>query len=164
VKRFSLEHEIHCSPQRYWELFKDTDFTRDMLLQGLGFSSCKVGPFNADGTRREIEAVPRLDVPDAVARVIGPRLGYTELGEFDDAQRTWRYRLRMSVLTERLRVQGVMRLQPTGSDRCRRVSDHEVEAKVLGVGGLLERATESNIRTGWGNSASWINGWLAARS
>lgn len=163
VIEFTLKHEIQCSEARFWELFFDEDFTRDLIVVGLGFAKCDIDPVKdvGDKQHREMRVTPKLDVPAAVAKLLGPKLGYTEHGVFDPKAEEWTYDLRLSVLTERIRLGGAVRIEAIDETRCRRISDLRTEAKILGLGGIVERAAEKNLRDGWTKSATWMNGWLA---
>ena len=160
---FTLEHEIACGVERFWKLFFDADFTRDMIVDGLGFARCDVGPTEDHGeTRtRPMQVVPKLDLPAAVAKVLGPKLGYSEAGTYHVAKERWNYKLRMSVLSERIGLSGDVWVKPIDEERCIRVSEHTVQIKIFGIGSMAERAAEKNMRDGWGKSAKWMNDWLA---
>jgi hypothetical protein len=165
VLEFTVIHELDCSPERFWETFFDPEFTREMIVGGLGFASCEVDPPKGGGSepgqrKRTMRVVPKLDLPAAVAKLLGPKLGYTEVGTYDETTEVWTYTMRLSVLSDRIRLGGRLRVEPLG-DRCRRVSELWAEAKILGLGGLVERAAEKNMREGWGKSALWMNTWLA---
>lgn len=161
--KFTLEHEIDCSEERFWELFLEPDFTRDMIVEGLGFASCDVGPLTdvGDTQTRPMQVIPKLVLPAAVAKILGPRLGYTEAGVWRPKEQQWRYDLRLSVLTERISLGGNVTTKPLGGDKCVRVSTHEVNIKIFGIGSLAERAAETNMVDGWNKSAVWTNRWLA---
>ncbi|MBV1857451.1 MAG: DUF2505 domain-containing protein [Nannocystaceae bacterium] len=161
--KFTLEHEINCSEVRFWELFLEPDFTRDMIVDGLGFASCEVGALTDSGDTqlRPMQVVPKLVLPAAVAKILGPRLGYSEAGVWHPKEQWWRYDLRLSVLTERISIGGKVTTKPLGEDKCVRVSSHEVNIKIFGIGSLAERAAETNMVDGWNKSAVWMNRWLA---
>lgn len=161
---FTLEHEIDCSEDRFWELFLDPEFTRDMIVQGLDFARCDVGPLeDAPGNtqRRPMTVTPKLELPTAVAKVLGPRLAYNEAGLFHVDERRWRYDLELSVLSDRIKIGGDVTTKPAGENKCIRISTHQVNIKIFGVGSLAERAARSNMEDGWGKSAVWMNRRLA---
>jgi len=165
VKELTLHHEIHCSLERFWELFFDPAFTREMIVDGLGFASCDVDPVVADGPwqKRTMRVVPKIDVPAAVAKLLGPKLGYTEHGKLDTRTREWSYEIVLSVLSDRIRMGGKVRVDAAGANRCMRHSDLWVDVRILGLGGLVERAAEKNMRDGWDRSAAWMNKVLDVR-
>lgn len=159
---FTLRHTIDCTPARYWELFFDADWTHDLFDDGLNFR-CEVGPTEVDGgiRRRTMQVVPKVELPGPVAKLFGDKLGYVEHGRYDEAKQLWHYELRLNILADKIRLGGDMTLEPLGEDRLTRVSVMWVEAKIFGIGGLVEKAAEKNMRDGWDKSADWINRWLA---
>ncbi len=159
---FTLIHDFDLTPARFWQLFFDPGFTREMLLDGLGFGVCDIDPvIEAGGKRSRIMRVqPKLDLPAAVAKLLGPKLGYTEHGRQDVATGEWSYEISMSVLTERIRIGGRMTVEALGAERCRRTSHLWNEVRILGVGGLVEKAAERNMRDGWEKAATWMRGWI----
>lgn len=159
---FTLRHELDCTVDRHWELFFDHDWTYSLLTEGLGFAA-EIGPVKQEGgaRKRQMDVKPEADMPKAVAKLLGDALGYTERGSYDEATRTWTYDLVLNVLTDKIRMGGKVHLEPLGDDRCTRVSQMYAEAKIFGIGGLVEKAAEKNMRDGWTKSANWINGWLA---
>lgn len=160
---FTLRHPLDCTPQRHWELFFDPEWTRTLILDGLGFSTCVVHPVRQENGKRhrDMDVTPKLDVPAAVAKLLGPKLGYTERATYDEAQQTWTYKHLLNVLTEKILMGGEVTIEPLGDDRCTRVAKMSVEVKIFGVSGLVEKAAEKNMRDGWERSAQWINRWLA---
>src|SRR5690606_32452756 len=40
-------------------------------------------------------------------------------------------------------------------------AEYEVEARVFGIGGLVEKTAAQNVLDGWHSRAKFINGWLA---
>ena len=161
VLEFTLDHPMHCSSERFWEVFFDPETTRELIVDGLGFGSCDVGPLTEkDGVRsRSMRVIPKLDIPAAVAKLLGPKLGYTENGRLDTKTMKWSYEIVLTVLSDRIKLGGRVHLVPDG-ERCRRISELWCEVKILGLGGLVERAAEKNMRDGWNRSAVWLNDWL----
>lgn len=160
---FTLRHPLDCTPQRHWELFFDPEWTRSLILDGLGFQTCDIEPVRQEGTLklRDMKVTPKLVLPGAVVKLVGDRLGYTEKGRYDETKQSWSYDMVLNVLTDKIRLGGVVTTEPLGKDRCTRVSRMWVEVKIFGVGGMVERAAEKNMRDGWTRSADWINRWLA---
>jgi hypothetical protein len=160
--RFSTHDMLSCTPERFWKLHFDSAFVRSMVLEGLGFTACEVGELKKSGpiTRRETFMVPKLQLPASAAKVLGPKFGVTEVGEFDEGTGQWTFVNRLSVLSGRVRLGGTMRI--VGKDgQSERIVDHWVDVDVIGVGKLIERAAEKSTRDGWSQGAAWFNRWLA---
>jgi hypothetical protein len=163
---FQIQHDFDISAEKFWEKFMDKDFTRELIITGLGFGRCEVEPTQErDGKQyRTMYVEPKLDVPSAVAKLLGPKLGYTENANLDPAAGVWTFVLRLSVLSERIRLGGTMRIEPLDDDRCRRITDLWTEAKIPAIGKLVERAAEKNLRDGWGKSAVWMSHYFEAEA
>jgi hypothetical protein len=162
MRRLTLTQDIATSVEEHWRLFFDETYDTRQSLEGLGFSSYQIlehqdGP---DQIVRRVRGVPKLEVPQVVAKVLGPSFGYTEEGRFDKTTGTWRSRLIPNVLAERLRSEAVVRCQPAGDGRCRRICELSVEATIFGIGGVIEAALEKDLRNGWAKSAAFMNQWL----
>jgi hypothetical protein len=91
-----------------------------------------------------------------VAKLLGPRLGYNEHAHLDRDDGVWTFEIKLSVLTDRIRMGGKMRIEPNGDDKCRRIVDLWTDVKIFGLGGMVEKAAEKNLRDGWGKSATWL--------
>ena len=163
MQRHALEHTIHCPPARMWELFFDDQFNVDMYEGGLGFPKCEVVEKRDDGQTlyRRMNMVPKPDLPAALIKVIGDRVGYQETGTWVRSAGEWRWQLHLAAFGEKVRVEGTMRLEPHGDGHCRRITPFEVEAKVFGIKKIVERAAADNVVKGWNGSAAWINEYLA---
>ncbi|MBC8074370.1 MAG: DUF2505 domain-containing protein [Deltaproteobacteria bacterium] len=160
---FSLDHAMRCSPERFWTLYLDPDFTRSLILDGLGFGACEIERVvDRDSVRtRSMRVTPKLDLPAVVAKLLGPRMGYTEHARLDTKTMSWSYEIVLSVLSDRIRMGGKMHLVPDG-EHCRRISKLWCEIRIFGVGGLVEKAAEKNMRDGWNRAAVWMNDWYDA--
>jgi hypothetical protein len=158
-----LRHSIHCSVARYWALQLDPAWSTELLLNGLGFASCDVQPAKDLGTRieRSLTMMPKVNLPDAVERLLGRSLGISETGSLDKATNVWTWKQKLSSMADKISIYGTIRTDPDGPDRCVRVSEVNFEARLFGLGGIVEKAAASNIRDGFEASANWINAWLA---
>jgi hypothetical protein len=164
MRRITLVQDIAGSVDDHWRLFMDEDFDRRQYLEGFGFPKYELLE-NHDGEiehRRRIRVQPKLDVPAAVAKLLGDRFGYVEEGVFDKRSRVYRAKMTTNVLSDRLFSDSVVRVDPVGEGRCKRTCELSVEAKIFGIGGLVEVALEKNLRDGWEKSAAYMNQRLRA--
>jgi|JI10StandDraft_1071094.scaffolds.fasta_scaffold506405_3 hypothetical protein len=165
MKKVHLVHEIHCSPEAFWKLYFDPEFTAALLKEAIKIDDFKILKFEEND--REIVRVttgrPRLNAPAAIQKVIGDNFSYTEEARFDRATQTLRWQIRLSTFTDKTRNEGVLRLEPLGPDRVRRIADAEVEAKIFGMGGMMESGMEKQMQEGWAAGAEFSNRWIAAQ-
>jgi hypothetical protein len=142
--KFTLSHEINCDVEAFWKIFLDKDFTEAQFRQGLEFPGYDVASQKETETEilRTSVAVPKMDVPGPVLKVLGSSFGYTEEGRFNKAAKRWEWKTIPTTMKDKLRTDGSIRAEPAGEGKCRRIVEIEAEAKVFGVGGMLECARE----------------------
>jgi hypothetical protein len=159
---FTMVHEFDCDLERFWQLFHDQDVTKK-TYEHLGFPKWELVDVRETDTEiiRTVKAVPKLDLPGAVSKVLGPGFGYTEEGRFDKAKKTYKFVIKPTTLADKLKNEGTVRAEAIdGGKRTKRIVDVVVEAKVFGVGGMIESATEKGTKEGWTKGAQFLNDWL----
>jgi Protein of unknown function (DUF2505) len=162
MRNINLTHEINCSVERFWEVFFDETFNKALFLEHLGFPEYEV--LKQDGEvsnmHRVIRGRPKMNVPKPVAKVLGDKFGYEETGNMKAGK--WAWTMKTNTLTDKLNTTGTVECEKIGDDKCRRIAKINMEAKVFGVGKLIEQSTEKEMRTGWDTSAAFMNKWLAS--
>ena len=156
---FQMKHEMDMSADKFWELFFNNELQKDIFLKVLGFPKWELVDFK-DGDKeivRVTKAQPKMEVPGAIAKMIGDGFGYTEKGTFDKASKTYKFVITPSSMAEKIRNEGVVRCEDKGADKCTRIVDITMEAKIFGVGGMIEKTFEKQTRDGWGDSAKFLN-------
>jgi uncharacterized protein DUF2505 len=159
MRRFTMVQDIGVDLDEHWRLFLDDDFERDMYLKGFGFPKYEVVESRTTDKEifRKLRVTPKLDLPGPVAKLLGSSFGYVEEGTFDRVAKTFASHQIPNVLADRLKSDARVRAEATGEGRCRRTIDLSVEARIFGIGGLVESAIEKNMRSGWENSAAYMN-------
>ena len=164
MKKVHLVHEIHCSAEAFWKLYFDPEFTAALITQAVKVDDFKILKFAE--TDREIHRIstgrPRINAPAAIQKVIGDNFSYTDEVRFDKSTQTLRWQIRLSTFTDKTRNEGVLRVEPIGPDRIRRIADAEVEARIFGMGGIMESGMEKQMQEGWGAGAEFTNRWIAS--
>ncbi|MCS6913794.1 MAG: DUF2505 family protein [Myxococcota bacterium] len=160
--RFTITHEIECDEDTFWKVFFDRTFNDRLYRGALGFPEFQVLEQTETDTQitRRAVGMPKMNLPGPVMKVLGPGFRYTEEGTFDRAQRIFRWRMTPSVLADKLRQEGTVRTESLGPGRVRRIAELMVEARVLGLGGLMESSAERQLREGWDTSAVFMNQYL----
>lgn len=162
MKSFTLSHEIHCDTDTFWKLFFDKTFNEELFKRGLQFPGYEVLEFKDEDSRifRRTKVTPKLDAPAPVAKVLGSSFSYTEEGTFDKATKVLSWKTTPSALADKVTTKGTVKVEPMGDDKVRRISEFHYEAKVFGIGGILESAFEKSLRSGWEKSAEFTNQWI----
>lgn len=161
--KFTVKHEINCNADTFWKIFFDKEFNETLFLKELGFPQYKILDARETDTQviRKISGQPKMNLPGPVAKIMGSGFSYTEEGSWDKNTKVWRWKMTPSTLADKMRNEGTMRIEPIGENRVRRIADIDIEAKIFGVGGLIESSAEKELRNGWDHSAVFMNKWLA---
>ena len=160
--KFTVTHEIHCNAERFWKVFLDKDFNNELFKNYLAFPAFQIVEQTESDTEivRRITGQPKMDMPGPIAKLLGSNFGYREEGTLNKKAGLWQWKMIPSTLADKLRNEGTMRVEPVGDSKVRRIADITIEAKIFGVGGLLESTSEKQLREGWDRSAQFLNDWL----
>lgn len=146
--------DLPCSVDAFWASFLDSAFVV-RAFTAIGFVSYEIIELREEPARllRRADARPAIDAPAVVQKVLGPRFGYVEEGQFERATKTWIWSARPSTLADRSRMEGRLLVEPLSQgarpEGCRTTFEATIEVKMLGLGGLVESAIEKSIRTSW---------------
>lgn len=162
-----IVHRYDCDEDTFWrDIFFDQAFNRRLFLEHLMFRRWDVVRFEEtdDEIRRVIEIVPRTgEMPAALRKLAGDQLGFTEEGRFDRRARRHSFRIVPNRLADKILVSGEIYLQNATATSCERVVELSVEAKIFGVGGLVEKQILGDTRANYERSAEFTRAFLAAR-
>ena len=161
--KFTVTHEINCNAETFWKIFFDKTFNEKLYREGLGFPEFTVVSQQETPTEitRRAAGKPKLDMPGPVMKVLGDNFRYTEEGRFNVTTKVWTWKMTPSAAADKLRQEGTLRLEPIGDSKVRRIAEIINEAKIFGIGGLIESSGEKQLREGWDKSAVYMNRWIA---
>ncbi|XXT16873.1 DUF2505 domain-containing protein [Sorangium sp. So ce429] len=161
--RFTVTHEINAGEETFWATFFDRSFNEKVYREVLGFPAFEILEQNENDAQltRKVRGTPKMELPGPVAKLIGPGFSYIEEGRFDKKSKIWSWKTIPSSLADKIRNEGVLRVEPAGSDKIRRIVQIDIEAKIFGVGGLIESSVEKQLRQAWDDSAVFTNKHLA---
>jgi hypothetical protein len=165
MKERRIEHIYDCSADVFWsQIFLDDEYNRKLYLEQLHFSVWRVLRSEERGTmvHRTIEAVPTVgDLPAVVKKLLSDGIGYEEHGVFDRPNQRYRMEAKPRSLANKLAISGELTTQPISDRSCRRIYVARAEARVLGVGGVIEQLLLDNIEKSYNKAAQFTNGWIA---
>ena len=160
--RPTATHPIDCDPETFWSVFWDDDeFTKKFYLEGLEFKECEI--LERTETLRHIRLVPKMNLPKPVVKVLGDKFGYEDVATLDREKNELRWKMKPNTLADKLKMEGVIRIEAAGEGKCTRRDEVTIEAKIFGVGKLVESSTEDEVRTAWGKESAFINRYLKQR-
>lgn len=164
MAKVTLTHEINCDAERFWNLFFDKEFNEKLYKDTLGFPEFEIVEHRDDDKERyrKVKGKPKMNVPGPVAKLFGDNFKYEDQGKLDKKSGVFTFKITPSTMAEKLKNEGSVRIEAAGAGKVKRVVELIIEAKVFGVGGLIESSTEKQMRQGWEDSAAFMNKWIAS--
>lgn len=165
--KLTVRHHLDCDADTYWtKVFFDEEYVRRLYLDVLGCTAVEVE--SMDGTpggaaHRRLASEQPIDAPGPVKKLIGGTIGYVEDGSFDEATRSWRFRLEPSKLADKIKISGVTTLEPSAGSGAERVTEMDVTVKIFGVGGVFEKFIERQTRESQEKAAAFTNQFVAEK-
>jgi Protein of unknown function (DUF2505) len=158
------ERDFDCEPDTLWQrVFFSVEYNRKLFLERLKFEQWEVAEQveTADGFIRTVHAKPRVgDLPGPIKTLLKNGMGYTERGEYFRSQSRFVIAITPNSLAEKLKISAEVRVTPLAGGRCRRLSTTSVEAKIFGVGGMLEKLILDDIEKSYDRFAILADDWL----
>lgn len=166
--QFTVRHRYPLSAEAFWtSMFFDPDYNSRLYTEGLGFAGITIDAQEADPTgrptRRRARVRPTLRAPAPVAKLLGDALTYEERGH-RDAQGRWVTEIIPSRMADRVSIQTTMSTVPIDGESCERVAEFEVNVRILGLGGMVEKFIEGTLRESYEKAAAFSAKWVAERS
>ncbi len=163
MKRVRIAHEVNCSPEVFWQLYLDPVFTEALVREAIKVDNFKILKFEESPTEvhRITTGQPRISAPAAIQKIIGANFSYTEVLRFDRTQQVAKTSISLSTFGDKVRNDTTLRVEVLGPNRIRRIGDAEIEAKIFGMGGLIESNMEKQMQSGWADGAAFTNRWIA---
>lgn len=160
--KFTVTHEIRCDVETFWKIFLDKEFNQRLFRDELHFPEFNIVDQRETDNEltRRVTGTPKMDLPGPVAKLLGANFRYTEEGKLDKKTKVWTWKMIPSAMADKLRQEGSMRVEAAGDKRVRRIADIVNEAKVFGIGGLIESSAEKQLREGWDRSATFMNKYI----
>jgi hypothetical protein len=145
-----------CDVETFWKVFLSAEYTKKFYLEELGFPQFEI--VSQTDTTRRLRAVPKMDMPKPVMKILGNSFGYEEEAHLDG--NAWHWKLLPNTMRGKLITEGVIRIEAAGDGKCRRNDEVTLEAKVFGVGGLIESSTEKEVRAAWSKEEAFMKRYL----
>lgn len=162
-----IEHTYNCSADTFWDkVFFDDEYNQKLFKDALQFpvyEKTKQEDSEKE-VRRSINVVPKLGpMPGPLKAVIGEGLGYREDGVFDKKTKHYKTTITPNKLADKMNIKGDFWVEPQGEGKCKRVFHCTVEAKIFGVGGMLEKRVIADMQDSYAKAAEFTNKWLSEK-
>jgi hypothetical protein len=157
---------LPCTPERFWSVYLDPGYLRALYVEELRYKGLDV--LEVTATSRKLRVVPRLNLPRPLEALVGDSFAYEDHGTLDRARNEWTWRMvqpkdldprakpRKDVVTTR----GVVRVEAVGTSECRRTDELVIEARIFGLGGIIESSAEKEARAAWAKEFAFLKRWL----
>jgi hypothetical protein len=162
--KFTVRDIFETDVDTYWsEMFFDEEYNSRLYREGLGFKDFAVLELTGEkgGPRtRKMRTEPAADAPAVVRKLIGDSLTYTESGSFDPAKKLWTYTIATSKLADKVHIGGKLWAEPKGPKKLERIAEIEIEVKIFGVGGAVEKFIEKTTRDSYVKATAFTNRFI----
>jgi len=164
---FRIEHTFECTQATFWEkVFFDEEYNRRLFYDELHFVEWTELDRKDEGPRvtRYVRALPPLgDLPGPLKAVIGDGAGYEERGVFDRATNRYEAKVKPNRLSDKVTVELAFNTEPLPEDRCKRIVNGSVTARIFAIGGLFEQRMISDLRRSYEKNAAFTNRFVAEK-
>lgn len=159
-----ISHEFETTEDAFLELFFQKDEMTRMYREYMQFPEFSLTQTEeGDKLKRTIVAVPKMEMPAAIAKIAGGSVRYTEDGVFDKKTKVFTWKTTPSLMGDKIKNEGTMRVESLGNGKVRRTAEITLEAKVFGLGGVIEGTFEKTIRDGWEKATQFFRDELAKK-
>jgi hypothetical protein len=119
-------------------------------------------------TSRTLRIVPKMKLPAPVAKLIGDSFAYEERGTLDRASNEWTWRMvqpanldpKSKPRKDAVTMHGTARIKTSGDGHCRRTDTFSIEAKIFGLGGLIESSIDKELERARTKEHAFFTRWL----
>ncbi|MGB5698154.1 MAG: DUF2505 domain-containing protein [Polyangiales bacterium] len=169
MKTSTTSTVLPCTPDAVWAAFLDESYLRALYLEELesrAFAVLEIGEAS-----RKLRIVPKMKLPGPVAKLIGESFAYEEHGTLDRPRGKWTWRMvqpanldpKSKPRNDAVTMHGTVRVEASGDGHCRRTDDFTVEAKLFGLGGLIESTIDKELQSARAKEYAFLTRWVEKR-
>ena len=156
--KLTLTYGWDCSPDEFWALYYDPDFTVRLHLESLGSTSAEIVSQEGDvssGLVRTLSYGQRPPMPGPVRKIFGDEVMTTEVSTFDPASSTTTFTMTPGTMSDKTHIEGSIAFT---NDEGRTVETFSLDArvKIFGAGPIVERFIEAQARAMQGKSVDFM--------
>jgi hypothetical protein len=164
--RLQKEHRIELPVSRFFELMFDADFMRKINTEAMKVQSYECLEKNLDGPTWTMKnrITPQDNMPGFLKKLIGGSFSYEENVTHQKGSDTAQGVMKPNVLSDKVKMSYKVTVRPDGDNACRRSYEWEVEVKIFGVGGQIEKFAGGEIERGMDASAQFLNQYAKSKA
>jgi hypothetical protein len=164
MAKTTIQHDFDCTAPVFWQVsYFDDEFNRRLYLETLNFPVWRILEQDVSDVRmrRRVEIQPVVEnLPVAIKKVVGDRLGYTEVGDLDRQANRYRFRAIPAAGADKTEISGEIWTEALGPNRVRRFVQFGAEVRILLVGKLIEQRTIDDTRATYERIAQFFRSYL----
>ena len=166
MKTATTSAVLPCTPDHFWSSFLDESYLRALYVGELQSRTFDV--LELSDTSRTLRIGPKLKLPAPLAKLIGESFVYEELSTLDRDNGQWSWRMvqpakldsKSKPRKDAVTMHGTGRIEPATPDQCRRTDTWSIEARIFGLGGLLEATIHKELQSGRAKEYAFLARWL----
>src|SRR6516164_5028339 len=139
--KLTLTYGWDCSPDEFWALYYDPDFTVRLHLESLGSTSAEIVSQEGDvssGLVRTLRYGQRPPMPGPVRKIFGEEVVTTEVSTFDPQTSTTTFTMTPGTMADKTHIEGSIAFAVEGGNTVETfILDARV--KIFGAGPVVER-------------------------
>jgi len=167
MKTSTVSAALPCTPDSVWASFFDESYLRALYLDELESRAFDV--LELTDTSRKLRIVPKMKLPAPVAKLIGDSFAYEEHGTLDRARSEWTWRMvqptnlgpKSKPRKDAVAMHGTARIEASGEGHCRRTDTFSIEAKIFGLGSLIESTIDKELLSARAKEYAFLARWVA---
>lgn len=160
----TLKHIFDTDEETFWpKVFFSADYNRRLYLEVLKYNRWELVDQHEEAGGVIVRTAimdPAFDVPKLLKKAIGDNVAYTESGRYDPATKRWRYTITPNRMAERMTTRGEYWVESRGEKKIERICTVDLEAKIFGIGGMLESFIEKQTREAYETTARFTNQYI----
>ena len=160
-----IEHTISMPAEHFWDVFFREEYVRREHLEALACQEFSViSPCSgAPRFERTLFALPHLNIPNRLQKIVGSRVGYTETGYFDSAKQRYCFRLVPSILPTKIFLSGWYEVEALDAHSCKRICSLDSRVSVFGLGKMMEETIAKSNEDIQRKTAAFMSQWWKER-
>jgi len=166
MKTATISAVLPCTPETFWAAFLDESYLSALYLEELEYRAFAV--IEIGQTSRKLRIVPKMRLPAPVAKLIGDSFAFEDHGTLDRARGEWTWRMvqpanldpKSKPRKDVVGMHGTVRVEATGDGHCRRTDEFSIEAKIFGLGSLIESSIEKELLSARAKEYAFLARWV----
>ena len=157
--KFQKVHRIQLPAARFMEIMFDHEFDKRLVVEGMNNQACDLISRSVDGPTWTLHSrvTPQDNMPAFIKKLVGGGFALEERRTHQTGSGRARGEMLPSALRDKVRMVYDVSVVPDGDVACKRVMDWDIEVKIFGLGGQIEKFIAGEIERNLDASARYIN-------